>query len=396
MYWNEELKAFIIDHRSDDPLALALQQKKYPHLDMKFVAQQVEGYRMAKDKLPSLALCDDFVYPPKLNREQCSSEITATFKAEEYARGKTVADITGGLGIDSIFMAKTASSVTYIEQNEELHNIAKHNFQALSQHNIECHCTDGIRFLKEIDRHFDLIYIDPARRDDHGRKVSAFENCTPNILDNIDLLLSKADLVLIKSSPMIDITMALSQLRNVVSTTVLSVRNECKEVLFLCSAEAVTSYAICRCVNIRTDGGMDHLAFSREAENNLAIPYSATIGRYIYDPNVSLLKGGAFKTVAHIYNVSKLHRNTHLYTSSEMIKDFPGRTFRVIKELRLSAKDIADELPDGKAHVITRNYPLGSQELQKKLRLKEGGDLFVIALTKCDDKKVLLLCQKVE
>ena len=253
-----------------------------------------------------------------------------------------------------------------------------------------------IRFLKETDRHFDLIYIDPARRDDHGRKVSAFENCTPNILDNLDLLLSKADLVLIKSSPMIDITMALSQLRNVVSTTVLSVRNECKEVLFLCSTVAVMSSTIYRCVNIRTDGRMDSLSFSREAENTLAIPYSATISRYIYDPNVSLLKSGAFKTVAHIYNVSKLHRNTHLYTSSEMIKDFPGRTFRVIKELRLSAKDIADELPDGKAHVITRNYPLGSQELQKKLRLKEGGDLFVIALTKCDDKKVLLLCQKVE
>ena len=396
MDWNEDLKAFIMSRRSDDPLTLALQQKKYPHLDMKFVAQQVEGYSMAKDKLPSLALCDDFVYPPKLNREQCSSEATAIFKAEEYAHGKTIADITGGLGIDSIFMAKVATSITYIEQNEELCNIAKHNFQALSLSNIQYLCTDGIRFLKETDRHFNLIYIDPARRDDQGRKVSAFENCTPNILDNIDLLLSKADHILIKSSPMIDISMALNQLRNVISITVLSVRNECKEVLFLCSAAKTAEYAPCRCVNIRTNGDMDNLTFSRETENTLTIPYTASIGNDIYDPNVSLLKAGAFKTVAQIYNVAKLHRNTHLYTNTEIIKDFPGRVFRVIKELRVSAKDIAGELPGGKAHIIVRNYPLSSQELQKKLHLKEGGNLFVIALTKCDEKKTLLLCSKEE
>ena len=396
MDWNEELKTFILNHRNDDPINLALQQNKYPHLDMKFVAQQVEGYSMAKDKLPSLALCDDFIYPPKLNREQCSSETTATFKAEEYANGKTVADITGGLGIDSIFMSKVAKSVIYIEQNEKLHNIAKHNFQALSLSNIKSHCGDGIHFLKETDKHFDLIYIDPARRDNYGHKVSAFENCTPNILNNIDLLLSKADLVLIKSSPMIDISMALSQLRNVVSTTILSVRNECKEVLFLCSSKTVTNSTICRCINIKTNGEIDELTFSRETENTLTIPYSTTIEKYIYDPNVSLLKGGAFKTVSYIYNVSKLHRNTHLYTSSEMIKNFPGRIFQVIKELRLSAKDITEEVSDGKAHTIVRNYPLSSQELQKKLRLKEGGNLFVIAFTKCDEKKTLLLCQKVK
>jgi hypothetical protein len=141
---------------------------------------------------------------------------------------------------------------------------------------------------------------------------------------------------------------------------------------------------------------MDNLTFSRETENTLTIPYTASIGNYIYDPNVSLLKAGAFKTVAQIYNVAKLHRNTHLYTNTEIIKNFPGRVFRVIKELHVSAKDIASELPDGKAHVVVRNYPLSSQELQKKLHLKEGGNLFVIALTKCDEKKTLLLCSKEE
>ena len=396
MDWNNELKAFIFNHRTDDPLTLALQQNKYPHIDMKFVVQQVEGYRMAKDKIPSLALCSDFIYPPKLNREQCSSEITAIFKAKEYAQGKTIADITGGLGIDSIFMATVAENVTYIEQNKELHDIAKHNFQSLSKSNICCHCGDGTLFLAETDKHFDLIYIDPARRDDHGRKVSAFENCTPNILDNLDLLLSKSKLLLIKSSPMIDISMALSQLRNVISITVLAVRNECKEVLFLCSKETTNSSTIYHCVNIKTDSSVDKLSFLKETETGLSIPYSKTIEKYIYDPNVSLLKGGAFKTVAHKYNVSKLHRNTHLYTSSEIVKDFPGRVFQVIKELRPSTKNITDDLPDGKAHVITRNYPISSQELQKKLRLKEGGELFVIGLTKHDEKKALLLCSKVE
>ena len=195
---------------------------------------------------------------------------------------------------------------------------------------------------------------------------------------------------------MIDISMALSQLRNVISITVLAVRNECKEVLFLCSKETTNSSTIYHCVNIKTDSSVDKLSFLKETETGLSIPYSQAIEKYIYDPNVSLLKGGAFKTVAHKYNVSKLHRNTHLYTSSEIVKDFPGRVFQVIKELRPSTKNITDDLPDGKAHVITRNYPISSQELQKKLRLKEGGELFVIGLTKHDEKKALLLCSKVE
>ena len=395
MNWSDELKEFIISHRTEDPLSLVLQQKKYPQWDMKFVAQQIEGYRMAQDKLPTLSLCDDFVYPPKLNREQCSSETTALFKAMEYAKGKHIADITGGLGIDTVFMAKYAATVDYIEQNEELHDIATHNFRALELGNISAHCSDSINFLKNTNKHFDLIYADPARRDNQGRKVSALENCTPNILENIDLLLSKADMLLIKSSPMLDITEAVAQLKHVSEITIVAVKNECKEILFLCTGNVSDTSPKCHCINFKSNGSVDNITFNREEETTLSIPYSANIEQYIYDPNVTLLKGGAFKTTSILYDIKKIHRNTHLYTSEKKIEQFTGRIFKVIKELHPSAKEIAKDIPNGKAHVITRNYPMSSEELQKKLRLKEGGDLYIIGLTKRDDKKAIYLCEAI-
>lgn len=395
MNWSDELKEFIISHRTEDPLSLVLQQKKYPQWDMKFVAQQIEGYRMAQDKLPTLSLCDDFVYPPKLNREQCSSETTALFKAMEYAKGKHIADITGGLGIDTVFMAKYAATVDYIEQNEELHDIAAHNFRALELGNVNAHCSDSINFLKNTNKHFDLIYADPARRDNQGRKVSALENCTPNILENIDLLLSKADMLLIKSSPMLDITEAVAQLKHVSEITIVAVKNECKEILFLCTGNVSDTSPKCHCINFKSNGSVDKITFNREEETTLSIPYSANIEQYIYDPNVTLLKGGAFKTTSILYDIKKIHRNTHLYTSEKKIEQFAGRIFKVIKELHPSAKEIAKDIPNGKAHVITRNYPMSSEELQKKLRLKEGGDLYIIGLTKRDDKKAIYLCEAI-
>ena len=395
MNWSDELKEFIISHRTEDPLSLVLQQKKYPQWDIKFVAQQIEGYRMAQDKLPTLSLCDDFVYPPKLNREQCSSETTALFKAMEYAKGKHIADITGGLGIDTVFMAKYAATVDYIEQNEELHDIATHNFRALELGNISAHCSDSINFLKNTNKHFDLIYADPARRDNQGRKVSALENCTPNILENIDLLLSKADMLLIKSSPMLDITEAVAQLKHVSEITIVAVKNECKEILFLCTGNVSDTSPKCHCINFKSNGSVDKITFNREEETTLSIPYSANIEQYIYDPNVTLLKGGAFKTTSILYDIKKIHRNTHLYTSEKKIEQFAGRIFKVIKELHPSAKEIAKDIPNGKAHVITRNYPMSSEELQKKLRLKEGGDLYIIGLTKRDDKKAIYLCEAI-
>ena len=395
MNWSDELKEFIISHRTEDPLSLVLQQKKYPQWDMKFVAQQIEGYRMAQDKLPTLSLCDDFVYPPKLNREQCSSETTALFKAMEYAKGKHIADITGGLGIDTVFMAKYAATVDYIEQNEELHDIAAHNFRVLELGNVNAHCSDSINFLKNTNKHFDLIYADPARRDNQGRKVSALENCTPNILENIDLLLSKADMLLIKSSPMLDITEAVAQLKHVSEITIVAVKNECKEILFLCTGNVSDTSPKCHCINFKSNGSVDKITFNREEETTLSIPYSANIEQYIYDPNVTLLKGGAFKTTSILYDIKKIHRNTHLYTSEKKIEQFAGRIFKVIKELHPSAKEIAKDIPNGKAHVITRNYPMSSEELQKKLRLKEGGDLYIIGLTKRDDKKAIYLCEAI-
>ena len=194
---------------------------------------------------------------------------------------------------------------------------------------------------------------------------------------------------------MLDISEAIRQLKYVEEITILSVKNECKELLFLCSKAHSTDHPKQHCVNIKTDGTIDTVTFTADEENELSIPYTSEIEEYIYDPNTSLSKAGAFKTLSIKYNVRKIHRNTHLYTSGEKIDNFPGRIFKVIKEVKATASEIADTLPDKKAHVVTRNYPSTSQELQKKLRLKEGGDIYLIAFTKANDKKTVLLCSKI-
>ncbi|MBP5326340.1 MAG: class I SAM-dependent methyltransferase [Bacteroidales bacterium] len=391
----ERIIEFVREHRDEDPLKLLLQQKKYPDVDMTMVAQQIEGQRQASAKWPTLAGCEGFLYPPRLNREQSSSEDAAVHKAEVFqnlfgnGRRLNIADLTGGMGIDSIAFAKTLDSdVDYVECDAGLCQRMEHNTNALGLSNVTVHCGDGIEWLRDSGQRYDIIYVDPARRDTHGKKVAAFEDCTPNILEHRELLAERCDFLVVKASPMMDIDKGIEQLVNVGDVYVVAVKNECKELVFVCGHS--DDEPRIHCHHMHHDV-VDDLVFTRQEETQAKVAYAADVKKYLYEPNAALMKAGPFKLLSQREGVEKLARNTHLYTSDSLLQNFPGRTFGVIVETCLNSKEVKRLIPDGKAHVVTRNYPVAAADLQRQLRLKEGGDLFVIATT-IGTKKTGFIC----
>lgn len=389
----EEIIDFAQEHCQEDPLELVLQQKRYPGIDLALVAQQLEGRRQAATKWPMLADCINYFFPPKINREQSSSQATAQYKARIFAQlhGNTFADLTGGMGIDTYFIAQQALSADYFELNTELSAIAQHNFSVLGLDNITCHNTDSIQHLASHDGNYDLILIDPARRNGHGAKVVAFEDCTPNLLQHLPMILSKCSHLMVKASPMIDLGKAIQQLGIVKDIHIISVGGECKEVLFIIPSKPIETEPLVHCLNLESSDG--ELSFGIEQERNTPPLFAATIGQYLYEPNASIMKGGCYNTLGAKYGLSQLARNTHLYTSDTLVEHFPGRRFRIIQELALNAKEVKKVLPEGKAHVATRNYPMAAADLQKKLKIKEGGHLFIIAAT-LGTKPMGWLCER--
>ncbi|MBQ6068059.1 MAG: SAM-dependent methyltransferase [Bacteroidales bacterium] len=380
-----KILAFAHAHRGEDPLRLLLQQKRHPDIDLKLVAQQLEGLRQAAIKWPTLAECTDFVYPPRLNREQSSSEAAARYKAGLFAAlgGGTLADLTGGMGVDAYFMSMHATHADYYEMDSDLCHLAEHNYAALGADNIQCHCADSMSIVERLEPR-DLIFIDPARRDRQGKKVAAFEECTPNLLGYLGLLRTKCRHLMVKASPMVDIHLGVKQLESVQDVYVVAVEGECKEVLFVVRGAGQGprhAEPTIHCTNIDRQRVPEEYSYIWSEEEETLPSFALEVGQYLYEPNASLMKGGCYNSIGCWFGLKKLARNTHLYTSNEYLKDFPGRVFRVLRPLTLTAKEVGHHIPEGKAHVVVRNYPSTAAELQKRLRLKEGGSLYVIAAT---------------
>ena len=365
---------FVNAHKDEDTARLLLSAPRYPAIDMPTAVQQIEGLRTAREKWPSLLGCEDYLYPPRLNREQASSEETARYKASIISNFKfqvsTIADLTGGMGIDTLAFAKVAQHVDYVEQDSELCAIMEHNLGALGIGNVRVHCGDSLEWLQQQNWRFDLIFIDPARRDTHGRKVSAFEDCTPDILTYMPLLRKHCLWLMVKASPMIDIDLACHQLGDVAEVHVVAGGGECKEILFLCGDGDGEPVIHC---------GLH--SFTRAVEATAEVRYCGQVGRYLYEPDAAMMKAGPYRSICQWYGVEMLGRNTHLYTSEQLVDRFPGRRFKVLHEMKLNKKSAAEAIPDGKAHVVTRNYPMAAADLQRQLGLKEGGELFVVATT---------------
>ncbi|MEQ9437829.1 MAG: RsmD family RNA methyltransferase [Cyclobacteriaceae bacterium] len=380
---------FIREHASDDPYALALQAKRFPNIPIQQVAEQIQARQKAKKKLPEWYQTEGVIFPPSLAMEQCSSEATARFKSS-LVSGTSVVDLTGGAGIDTYYLSRSFERGAYVEQNSRLAAIAQHNFRQLGASSIEIHATDAEAFLSSMEA-VDLIYLDPARRDDAQRKVFRLSDCSPDVTSMLPGLLIKGKQVMIKTSPMLDIDAAMNDLGNVDQVYVVAVNNECKEVLYLLSSQVVASPMI---TALDLANGAAPLQFAREGETKASVSY-AEPQRYLYEPHAAILKAGAFRSVAQQYGVAKLHPRTHLYTSEQLVANFPGRTFRIQSVAPYQKKVVRKYVPEGKANISTRNFGDSVATVRKKLGLQEGGDAYLFATATQLQNRVILITQKI-
>ena len=389
-----ETQQFIREHLSDNVRTLALQAKKYPDVDMPTAITQIAGRQTAAEKIPSWKEIEDIWYPKHLSLEQCSSEITARYKAS-LLQGESLTDLTAGFGIDCSFLADGFKSATYVERQKELCEIAAHNFPILHLNHITVRNEDGVAYLQTMSP-VDCIFLDPARRNEHGGKTVAISDCEPDVAELEELLLSKANRIMVKLSPMLDLTLALKELRHTQEVHILSVNNECKELLLLLGQNPPAEVPI-HCVNLFTKGEQEeqHFVFTREQEQRSECAYTDALGNYLYEPNASLLKAGAFRSTATAYPVKKLHPNSHLYTSDTLISGFPGRIFRILNQCSFNKKEIKERLADlKKANLTVRNFPATVAELRKRINLAEGGDTYLFASTLNNGQKILIRCEK--
>lgn len=382
---------FIRQHQTDDPLELLLHAQRYKDVDIRYAAQQIEGIQQALDKWPTLARYEAVVYPPKINREQSSSEATAQYKATQFVTpGQKVADLTGGMGIDTMAFASIGASIDYCEQNAELASIAQSNFAALGLVNIHVHTVDSIRWLEQNETRYDIIYIDPARRDINGKKVAAFEECTPNLLEHLAMIKERCSTLIVKSSPMIDIATAKKELGRPVETHIIGIKNECKEVLFVLGGNASD-----RIVCTDLSDGLPPFIFTEADEQAANCRYARQTETYLCEPNATIMKGGGYKYLGQAHNLAKLGRNTHLYFSENKPEGFPGRVFLVEQEIALTAQAVQKAIPQKEAHIVSRNYPVKAPDLMRQLKMKEGGSKYIVATT-LSDKKIGLLCSRIK
>ena len=455
---NQATQDFIRQHQDDDVRQLAFLGSKYPEVDMPFALDQIRGRKMARVKLPRWASLEGIIYPPHISMEQCSSESTALYKAELAARllGLPASssgiemkaeneiefvDLTGGFGVDfSYIAARLGVKSMYVERQAHLCEAAKENFERLGLKNAIVKNGDGIEVLHSFLPKKDdaasaddslgiiygqplsllktklglkIIFVDPARRDDAGNKVVSLKDCTPDVTVLQEEMLSKADYVIIKLSPMLDWHRAVSELSHVREVHIISVNNECKELLLVLSArnmgdmEASSADGEVKhagnlriyCVNDAQSFVCDELDME-SSPVRIAPPVLEEM-QYLYEPNASLMKAGCFGVLSDRYDARMLSKNSHLFVSQAPIEAFPGRSFRIIAVSSFNKKELKRYLSGiTKANIATRNFPLSVAELRKRLKLKDGGETYIFATTLSDESHVLVItekaCQKIK
>ena len=394
---NEE---FIKQHRNENPLSLAL--KKAPEgIDLQWCLRQIEGYGIAKKKLPEWTKTDNIWFPPRLSMEQCSSETTARYKQAiaERLGCKVLIDLTGGFGIDFSYMARNMENAFYIEQQEVLCNIASHNFPLMGLQNIKIYNTACEEFWNqyvsdstaaEKQREKILIYLDPARRNNKGEKVFSINDCTPDVTLLQDSLLENSAYIMLKLSPMLDIAQARRQLKDISEIHIVSVKGECKELIFVMSKDSDRQHYYC--VNLETDEApftSDISATTEQAE--IAIPSEITEGAFLFEPNASIMKAGVQNAFARRYNLKKLHPMSNLFLGKEPIQNIPARQFIIERMSDFQKGNLKSFMQDiRQANLTIRNFPSTVEDLKKRLKIKDGGNIYLFATTLSDDTHVLI------
>jgi len=385
---NTEVQDFINANLNEDISKLLLNGISFSEIETKDIIKQIEAKKRSKKKLPTWFNSKNIYFPNKLNIEQTSSEVTANYKAN-LVSGNSLIDLTGGFGVDAYYFSKRIKNVIHCEINKSLSEIVKHNYKTLNINTIECLNENGIEALKHIDRPFDWIYIDPSRRDDTKKKVFLLSECIPNIKTFQGLFLKYANNVMIKASPLLDIKATLNDLKQIKELHVIALDNEVKELLWVLERDCKTEFII-KTVNL-TKQSKQEFEFNIESESDEIAKHTEPL-TYIYEPNSAILKAGAFNSISSQLNIPKLHKHSHLYTSNSLI-DFPGRRFKIEKSIPFNKKIFAKE-KISKANVTTRNFPISVGEIRKKLKIKDGGDIYLFFTTDLNNIKIILVCFK--
>jgi 16S rRNA G966 N2-methylase RsmD len=383
------LAEYVWQNRLEDPALLVLKAPKQLDFKMQAAAAQVAALQKIARKVPAWYR-EGLIFPPALSMEQASSERTALFKAHLLA-GKSMVDLTGGLGVDVWAFAQHFREAVYVEQDEAIWQCAAHNFGTLQLGHVQCLHMEATHFLHQNTRHFDLVYLDPARRHAHKGKVAQLADCSPNILAIKDLIFQKTDHILLKTAPMLDIHLAIKQLKQVREVWVVAYEGDCREVLYHLErqASAEPDTIPVHAVSLGRKGEKDQFFdFTPALERNAGVEYGP-VSHYLYEPNAAILKSGAFRSFAARYGLQKLHPNTHLYTSVVLVPDIPGRCFEVSGVAKYDRKAVQALVPQRKAHIAARNFPDTPDQLRKKLGLLDGGDVYLFACTDMEGKKVV-------
>ena len=434
---------FIQEYREKDTRQLALQSARFPDVDMPYALDQIKGWQTARRKLPTWAACDGIVYPPHLSMEQCSSEPTAQYKlnlAMEWASrvessefrvesSSRMTDLTGGFGVDFSFTSCAFASATYVERNAQLCHMVEHNLPLLGIDNVKVVCADAVDYLSTLDMQT-MIFLDPARRDQHGAKTVMLADCTPDVVQLLPQLLKKSRFTMLKLSPMLDRHKAVEDLQGTVREVhVVSVGGECKELLLVLSEEMESELKVF-CADLEAGGGSggssgssgsscsslsSEPSFPRTPSSPSTPSLSASLfvytpgslrpapnsklktqnSKFLHEPNASIMKAGCFDELAAAYGVSPVSRNSHLFLSAEPVDGFPGRSFSIERVTTLNKRELRQALAGiEKANIATRNFPLSVAELRKRLKLKDGGDVYIFATTTAEDEHLLLISHK--
>ena len=425
---NEKTWSFIREHADEDVRKVALQGTKDPDVDLQVALQQIAGRQTARKKLPSWAAVEGIVYPPHLNMEQCSSELTARYKAKIVGEDDNMADLTGGFGIDFYWMAKAISQhltpntqhPIYIEQNEQLCEIARQNFALLGLNCTVC-CCDATTYLTKMP-HTDLVFLDPARRNEHGGRTYGIADCTPNVLELLPLLMEKTERVLLKLSPMLDWRKAVDDLQPPSSIThhpspiprhpsphisavhIVSVNNECKELLIEIRKDFVGELQLV-CVNLLPNGERQlFVSPNTYHPSSNTYHYSVLISHFLYEPNASIMKAGCFAELEQCYPVRQVAPNSHLFLTTDKLDNFPGRGFQILAISSVNKQEVKGTFTKiinqkltsmESANITVRNFPLSAEQLRKKLKLKDGGNIYIFATTLQDGEHKLFICRKI-
>ena len=382
----DEVQQYITDKLGTDVHKILLSKPRFTEVSSKELVEQIESKTKAKAKLPSWFSTKNIYYPNKLNLSQTSSEVTAQYKAS-LINGKSIVDITGGFGVDAYAFSQKFEQVTHVEKNSSLSNIAQHNFEQMGATNINCIASKGLEFLKASTTTFNWLYIDPSRRDKNNKKVYYLADCEPNIVNQASFLFTKANNVLVKTGPLLDLKIGLTELSNVKEIHIVAINNDVKEVLWLME-KGYNQEPIIKTINFKNSIKQE-FSFKPSDEEN-AISNFSKPQNYLYEPNAAILKSGSFQFIGAFFKLNKLHPNSHLFISTELIK-FPGRVFKIENIYEYSKKSFKKS-GIKKANITTRNFPDSVSEIRRKLGLKDGGENYVFATTDLNGKLMLISC----